>query len=217
MSKCKAESQIDQSVKHINTSQHFVYYSAARKSHKVTEISPTNSGNRPIYKFFINYDNMYYPSRCMLGLGSTRFVISPKAAKAFKRRVVKRTKKLRSNDVTGQHIQTEGLSTVPLGLSCGNHRSYDGEDHAFEVMKTCDDYDYLIPAWYLEQHKAEATTTSHLHVPHCGAQCYGHEKSHPEYSITYDKTAALNQDAIHIGSLVQSTPSLLDRLPIQYH
>jgi hypothetical protein len=36
-------------------------------------------------------------------------------------------------------------------------------------------------------------------------------------SITYDKRVALNKEAIHIGSLVQSTPSMLDRLPKQYH
>jgi hypothetical protein len=84
-------------------------------------------------------------------------------------------------------------------------------------MKTSSDYDCLIPTWYLEKHKATGTTTSHLHCPHCGTQCYGHDKFQPEYSITYDKRVALNKDAIHIGSLVQSTPSMLDRLPKQYH
>jgi len=153
----------------------------------------------------------------MLDLGSTSFVISPNAAEALKIPVVNRAKKLRSNDITGREIETEGLFSVPLGLFFGNHRSYDGEDHAFEVMKTCNDYDCLIPAWYLEKPKAEGTTTSHLHFPLCGAQCYGHEKLHPEYSITYDRKVALNKDAIHSGSIVQSTPSLLDRLPKQYH
>jgi hypothetical protein len=109
------------------------------------------------------------------------------------------------------------LFTIPLGLSFGNHRSYDEEDHAFEVMDTCSDHDFLIPAWYLEKHKARGTTTLHLHFPHCGNHCYGHDKIHPEYSITYDKKVALNKDGIHIGSLVQSTPSMLDRLPKQYH
>jgi hypothetical protein len=152
----------------------------------------------------------------MLDLGSTSFVISPNAAKAFKIPVVRRTKKVRSNDVTGREINTEGLFTIPLGLFFGNHRSYDEKDHAFEVMETSSDYDCLIPAWYLEKHKARGTTTSHLHFPHCGNQCYGHEKIHPEYSITYDRWVALNKDAIHIGSLVQSTPSMLDQLPKQY-
>jgi len=84
-------------------------------------------------------------------------------------------------------------------------------------METCSHYDCLIPAWYLEKHKARGTTTSHLHFPHCDNKCYGHEKIHPEYSITYDKKVALNKDAIHIGSLVQSTPSMLDQLPKQYY
>jgi len=84
-------------------------------------MSPTKIGKRPIHTFFVEYDNRYYPLRCMFDLGSTSFVISPNAAKAFKIPVVKRTKKIRSNDVTAREIITEGLYTVPLGLSFGNH------------------------------------------------------------------------------------------------
>jgi hypothetical protein len=91
------------------------------------------------------------------------------------------------------------------------------DDHAFDVMPTSHDYDCLIPAWYLEMDKAQRTTSSHLHFPHCTSQCFGHGKLHPGYSITYDKQVALNRDAIYIGSLVQSTRSMLDRLPKQYH
>lgn len=50
----------------------------------ITMISPTIIGNSPIYQFFIDYDNRHYQLRCMLDLGSTRFVISPNAGKAFK-------------------------------------------------------------------------------------------------------------------------------------
>jgi len=84
-------------------------------------------------------------------------------------------------------------------------------------METSSDFDCRIPAWYVEKHKARGTTTSHLHFPHCGSHCYGHEKIHPEYSITYDKRVALNKNAIHIGALVQNSPSMLERLPKQYH
>jgi len=120
----------------------------------------------------------------MLDLGSTSFVISPEAVKAFKIPVIKRIKKVVSKDITGQEIKTEGLITIHLGLLVGNHRLYDEEDHAFEVVKTSADYDCLIPAWYVEKHKARGTTTSHLHFPHCTGGCYGHGKLHPEYSIT---------------------------------
>jgi hypothetical protein len=57
----------------------------------------------------------------MLDLGSTRFVISPNAVKAFRIPVVKRKKKVKSKDETGRDIITEGLYTVPLGVSFGNH------------------------------------------------------------------------------------------------
>jgi len=39
---------------------------------------------------------------------------------------------------------------------------------------------------------------------------------HPEYSITYDERVALDKDAIHIGALVQNSPSMLEKLPKSY-
>jgi hypothetical protein len=106
---------------------------------------------------------------------------------------------------------------VPLGISFGNHRSYDEEDHAFEVIKTSGDYDALIPAWYLEKHKARGATTSHHYFPHCQPDCYNYGKIPSEYSITYDKRIALNDKAIHIGAVVMSNPSIAQKLPTHYH
>jgi hypothetical protein len=90
----------------------------------------------------------------MLDLGSTSFVVSPEAAKAFSIPVVKRPRPIKAGDVSGSDLRTENLFTVPLGVSFGNHRSYDEEDHVIDVIKTSGDYDALIPAWYLEKHKA---------------------------------------------------------------
>jgi len=84
----------------------------------------------------------------MLDLGSTFFLISPEAAKAFSIPVVKRIKPIQTKDVLGKEISTKGLFTVPLGLSVGNHRSFDDEDHASEVLNISADYDAVIPAWY---------------------------------------------------------------------
>jgi len=94
-------------------------------------------------------------------------------------------------------------------VSLGYHRFSDEKDHAFEVMKTSQDYDASIPTWYLEKHTARGVTTIHLHFPHRGQKCYQQCKIHPEYSITYDKQVALKPDAIHIGSLVLNDPSVL--------
>jgi hypothetical protein len=98
-----------------------------------------------------------------------------------------------TGDASGNNMKTENMFTIPLCLSFGNHRSYDEDDHTFEVMTTAGDYDARIPAWYLQKHKARGTTTSHLHFPHCSSECYNHGKIHPEYSITYDKGVALNK------------------------
>jgi len=215
MSKRKASEPLLKVPKKQNTSTDFVYYQPA--SHpKIRKVSATKVGKRPIYRFFIDYDGNYFPLRSMLDLGSTSFVISPEAAKAFSIPVVLRPKPAKAGDVSGSQLKTEGLFTVPLGVSFGNHRSYDEDNHAFEVIKTSGDYDALIPAWYFEKYKARGTTTSHLHFPHCPQECYNHGKIHPEYSITYDRRIALNDAAIHIGAIVMSNPSIAQKLPVHY-
>jgi len=216
MSKRKASEPLLGVPKKQNTSTDFVYYQPA--SHpKIKKVSATKVGNRPIYRFFIDYDGNYFPLQCMLDLGSTSIVISPEAAKAFSIPVISRPKPAEAGDVSGSQLKTEGLFTLLLGVSFGNHRSYDQDNHALDVIKTSADYDALIPAWYLEKHKARGTTTSHLHFPHCPQECYNHGKIHPEYSITYDKRIALNDAAIHIGAIVMSNPSIAQRLPAHYH
>jgi len=75
----------------------------------------------------------------MLDLESTSFDISSEATKAFQIPVIRTTKKLKSADVSGREILTEGVFTIPLGVSFGNHKSYIEKDHAFEVMKTSQD------------------------------------------------------------------------------
>jgi len=215
MAKRKASELLERHPKKINTSTDFVHYQPALHP-KIQKVSATRVGKRPIYRFFIDYEGKQFPLRCMLDNGSTSFVISPEAAKAFSIPVVKRTRPVQTGDVSGNNMKTENMFTIPLGLSFGNHRSYDEEDHAFEVMKTAADYDALIPAWYLQKHKARGTTTSHLHFPHCPIECYNHGKIHPEYSITYDKRIALNEKAIHIGAIVQSNPTIANKLPECY-
>src|SRR5258705_4737921 len=123
MSKRSADSELAPPPKKQNTSTDYVYYMAAKKNGKVHKVSPTKIGKRPIYKFFIDFDGKYFPLRCMLDLGSTSFVISPQAAKAFKVPVVKRIIPAKASDVGGTTITTEGLFTIPLGLSFGNHRT----------------------------------------------------------------------------------------------
>ena len=78
-------------------------------------------------------------------------------------------------------------------------------------------YDALIPAWYMQKHKAQGTTTSHYHFPHCQPECYNHGKIYPEYSIMYDKRIALHDKAIHIGAIVMRNPSVAQKLPVHYH
>jgi len=215
MAKRKASELLERHPKKINASTDFVYYQPALYP-KIQKVSATRVGRRPVYRFFVDYDGKQFPLRCMLDNGSTSFVISPEAAKAFAIPVVKRQRPIQTGDASGNKMKTDNMFTIPLGLSFGNHRSYDEEDHAFEVMKTAADYDALIPAWYLQKHKARGTTTSHLHFPHCPTKCYNHGKIHPEYSITYDKRIALNEKAIHIGAVVQSNPVIANKLPECY-
>jgi hypothetical protein len=216
MAKRKASQPLERYPKKIHSSTDYIYYESARHP-KIHKVSPTKIGKRPIYRFFIDYTGKYFPLRCMLDLGSTSFVISPEAAKAFSIPVVRRQQVIKTGDVSGSTLKTENLFTVPHGISFGNHRTYDEQDHAFEVIKTTGEYDALIPAWYLEKHRARGTTTSHLHFPECQSECYNHGKIHPEYSITYDKRVALNEKAIHIGAFVMNNPMIAAKLPACYH
>jgi len=130
MAKSKATEELALPIpKKPNVSNDYVYYMAARKEAKVYKVSPTKIGKRSIYKFFIDFDGKYYPLRCMLDLGSTSFVISPQAAKAYKIPVVKREIPARASDVGGSRNITEGLFTTPVGLSFGNHTILDDKDH----------------------------------------------------------------------------------------
>jgi hypothetical protein len=64
----------------------------------------------------------------------------------------------------------------------GNQRSL----ATFEVVKMQNDYEVLIPVWYMEQHKAQGTTYRHLDFTECPSKCYKYGKKHPEWDITYD-------------------------------
>jgi len=118
MTKRKAEQLLNPTVKKANTSTDFVFYEPARKK-KIQQISATKIGKRPIYRFFLDFDGQYFPLRCMLDLGSTSFVISPEATRAFGIPVIKRKKQVISKDVTGRQIKTDGflrfLSDCPSG------------------------------------------------------------------------------------------------------
>jgi hypothetical protein len=153
----------------------------------------------------------------MLALCCTSFVISPNTAMAFKIPVVRSTRKVQYNNVTGRDIVFEGLSKMLLGLFFGIHHSSHSEDLAFEVMKVSNDNYCLILAWHPGKHEACGTATSHLHFLHCGSHCYTHDNIRPENCIMYDISVALRKDAINIGSFIQSTPSMLELLPEQYH
>jgi hypothetical protein len=166
MAKRKATECLDRHSKKINASTDFVYYQPALNP-KIRKLSSTKIGKRPTYRLFIDYEEKYFPLRCMLDLGSTSFVISPETVKAFSIRVVKRPWPIKSADVSSNNLKIQNLFTVPLRISFSIHRSYNEEDHAFEVIKTSGDYDALVSACYLEKHKARGTTTSHLHFPHC--------------------------------------------------
>jgi hypothetical protein len=145
MAKSKASEPLPRRAKKINSSTHFVYYQPALHP-KIWKVSSTKIGKRPIYRLFIDCNGQYFPLKCMLDLGSTSFVISPEAAKAFSIPLVKQLKPLQSGDLSDNNLETEGLFIILLGVYFGNYGSYDEEHHAFEVVKTSKDYDALIPA-----------------------------------------------------------------------
>jgi len=127
----------------------------------------------------------------MRDLGSTPLLVSPEAAKAFRIAVVKRVIPGKTLVLGEQKIETERWYTIPLTSRCGNHKSFDEKDHSFKVMKSAKDYNTLLPAWYLNKHKAEGLTTGHLHFRHCGSDCFVHGCVRPDNNISYDKRVEL--------------------------
>lgn len=216
MSKRKAVKALVRQPKKINTSADFGYCQPVLHL-KIRTVSATTIGKRPIYWFFIDYNGESFLLRCMLDLGSTSCGISPGAAKTFAIPVVKRPLPMKSGDVSETSLKTENLFTVLLGISFSNYPSYNKEDYASEPIKSSKDYDAFIPAWYLEKHQAGRTTTNPLHLPHCPSECNNDGKIHLGYSIIYDSRTALNDNAIHIGAIVMSSPSLLHQPPVQCH
>jgi len=141
MSKRKANTDLSSRMtKQHNTSTDYVFYTSEFKK-KLKIVSPTKVGKRPIYKFFFEVEGQYCPLGCMLDVGSTCFLISPEAAKAFRVPVVKRKFPTSASDVVGRKIKNEGIFTIPLALAFSNHRTLEVIDHAFNVMKTSEDYD----------------------------------------------------------------------------
>jgi len=162
-----------------NSSTDFVQCQPATLK-EIQKVCATRIGKRLIYRFFNQCKIQYFPLTCLLDVGSTSFVISPEAAKAFSIPVIKRTKIVKSNYVFRTEFKTEVLFSQPVAIFCGNHYYCEEEDHDFEVRTTSGDYDPLIPTSYLEKHKARGITPSHLHLPHCQPEWYGHRKSHPQ-------------------------------------
>lgn len=115
----------------------------------------------------------------MLDLGSKSFIIPPEAAKAYQIAVVKITISARASNMGGTTINTEGLFTMHLGMSLANHRTYDNNIHAFEVMQTSPEYDAFTPAWYLNKHQTQGIMEGHMHFPFCSEKRFRHGKLHP--------------------------------------
>jgi hypothetical protein len=121
--KCKEPpTQEDSSLKRPDTFDDFVYYEV-KKQYKILS---TRIGKRPIYKFFIDYDDgtgtsKQFPARAMLYVGSTSFTISPECAKVYKIPLVQRKHAIRAIDFGGNNVSLPGMYTIPLGLGFGNY------------------------------------------------------------------------------------------------
>jgi len=93
MSKCKADTESKPEYKEPNNSSDCFFYQPARIGQKTNNVSTTKIANRPRCMCCLDINETDFPLRFMLDLGSTSFVISPEAAKAFKIPVVERMKK----------------------------------------------------------------------------------------------------------------------------
>jgi len=110
-------------------------------------------------------------------LGSTSFVISPQAAKAFKVPVVKRIIPAKASDSENQYYNRR-LFTIPLGLSFGNIDF--GQISGVQVMKNLLNI-RLIPD-VLDNHRAQGITEED-YTFQCDQKCFGHERYSRIYQL----------------------------------
>jgi hypothetical protein len=65
MSKRKASTELSSAyTKKPNTSKDYVYHNAVNRYNnkpQIQKVTPTKIGERPIYKFFIDFDGKYFP------------------------------------------------------------------------------------------------------------------------------------------------------------
>jgi hypothetical protein len=138
-----------------------------------------------MYKFFIDFNDgtgisKQFPVPALLDLGCISFTISLEGAKVFKLPLVQRNHAIGAKTFAGRKVSLPGIYTIPLEFAFGNHQSLE----TFNVVQMQNDYDVLIPAYYLKQNKAQGTMYGHLHCMECRNKCYGLGKNNPEWDIT---------------------------------
>jgi len=90
----------------------------------------------------------------------------------------------------GTKMRMDGLYTIPLEVSFGNHRFYDITDHVFKVIKLSYNDNVQIPAQYVPHHNPEETHTWHWWFPQCVNDFIGHGNLYPQYKIQSDTKVA---------------------------
>jgi hypothetical protein len=136
MSKRKGFEPLVRNSKRPNISTDCIFFHTISKDKKIHQVAAMKIGKKPIYRSFVDYNNQYYPVRCIPNLGFTSFVISSEATIAFQIPVTQWEQKIQTKHDTGREITTKRPFTVPLGVSFGNHQSYIEEDHVHKVVKT---------------------------------------------------------------------------------
>ena len=86
-----------------------------------------------------------------------------------------------------------------------------------EVRKIANEYDALIPAWYLTHRKVSGITKGHLHLNQCGEKCLAHQKLQTKYWIEFDINRLSWLDAIMIGATVVNNPFIQKQSIVHYH
>jgi hypothetical protein len=142
MTKRKFSEPLPWKPKKLTASTDLVCYQPAT-SRNICSVSATKVSKRPMYQCFIPHGGQYFLLGCKLDLGIMTFVISLEAAKECSIPEVESTECIKTGDVSGIDLDKENLFTVPLGISLQNHRCFDKNGHAFEVIKSAAYYDAL--------------------------------------------------------------------------
>jgi hypothetical protein len=174
-------------------------------------------GKVPVFNMILHWgkDNQHQAVvRTLLDSGSSIPLLSFLLAKQMTIPTVRRTIKKDIGNFNGETVKGAGLYyTFPLLLQYKHHFTTE----SFEIGPMANEYDAILPDWWIEKHKPEYTRSQiSFTLEHCRRECT--RAACAEFSLEWDDEVPTDPDACLLG-VVCAAPTekdlkeAIDRVP----